>query len=358
MTRLIVNHENVEALPIKHLSVSAIREFLTNRQSFYKKYVRLEFNFKTGVSLLRGKAVHAALEYYRGEKIGDPTKIPNEDIMRDIAIQNLQDAVKKEGDNMDRGKTGSLEKTIEDVNQAITNYLRAVPNYIPLGVEVKETVNFVDLDGDMMPLALKGVLDLPAETPDGDPIIVDHKVVSVFIDDDVEAGAYEIQAGAYYLIYQAITGKRPKKMIFDQIPYNEPEAGKGLLQPQLRQLCEDSGLGREKYETNAKLKEKLLAHGLIEPPVYRQPYVIDYDEKPYVVNLFLEVYKRVVNELGVMSFYDLPLEFLPNPFDRMSGQDSWDDFKQEVDSGRTRRDLVEATTGEIADDINPNDIDF
>jgi len=45
--QLIINQENVELLPIKHFSVSGLLEYMKNEQSFFKKYIRLEFDNKT-----------------------------------------------------------------------------------------------------------------------------------------------------------------------------------------------------------------------------------------------------------------------------------------------------------------------
>ncbi len=62
--QLIINQENVELLPIKHFSVSGLLEYMKNEQSFFKKYIRLEFDNKTWPALMIWKAFHAWLDYY------------------------------------------------------------------------------------------------------------------------------------------------------------------------------------------------------------------------------------------------------------------------------------------------------
>ncbi len=50
--------------PVKHLSYSSIKEYLTNPRSFLKKYVRYEFDDTSWGTLMVGKSVHKALELY------------------------------------------------------------------------------------------------------------------------------------------------------------------------------------------------------------------------------------------------------------------------------------------------------
>ena len=61
---LIVTHENVINLPVRHFSVSSILEYMKNEYSFFDKYVMLNFDNTTGQSLLVGSSFHAALEHY------------------------------------------------------------------------------------------------------------------------------------------------------------------------------------------------------------------------------------------------------------------------------------------------------
>ena len=85
---LLINKETKDALPIRHLSVSAIRNFLTNEQDFFKKYVRLEFDNSTSPALMVGKSVHAALESFYNE-IAETGEILSQTEIENVAIATL-----------------------------------------------------------------------------------------------------------------------------------------------------------------------------------------------------------------------------------------------------------------------------
>lgn len=55
-----------QSLPIQHISHSAIRQYLTSENLFYKRYVRSEFDEKGKPSMMIGKAVHYAIEQFHG----------------------------------------------------------------------------------------------------------------------------------------------------------------------------------------------------------------------------------------------------------------------------------------------------
>lgn len=263
---------------------------------------------------------------------------------------------------IDWGKTGNPKDAEESVKQAVANYFNELPNYNPLFTEQAETVDFVDIEGRPMPIPLKGVVDLIAEDEDGEIIVVDHKAVYKHADPETDKAQYELQAGAYFFIAQALTGRIPKAMIFDEVVKTAPSAGTGLLQKQLRELCDKHGIdwatgNNGKYMTNDLMKEALIEVGELEKPQARKPIVINYTEKPDVVNAFLKIYKLVVNRIGIMSLYDIPLEFLPNPFAMYSGEQSWADFKAELDNEKTWKDTV-AAKKENEDFINKEELDF
>ena len=151
-------------------------------------------------------------------------------------------------------------------------------------------------------------------------------------------------------------------MIFDEVVKTAPSAGVGLLQPELRKLCEKHNIdwatgNNGKYMTNDLMKEALVKVGEIEKPQARKPIVIDYTERPDVVNAFIKIYKLVVNRIGIMSLYDIPLEFLPNPFAMYSGEQSWQDFKAELNNDRTWKDAV-ADIKASEDFINNEEFSF
>lgn len=64
------------------------------------------------------------------------------------------------------GKTGSKEKSIQELINGIANYLENEPNIRPLHSEESAMVEFCDFEGQEMPLPIKGKPDLIAESLD------------------------------------------------------------------------------------------------------------------------------------------------------------------------------------------------
>ena len=205
MQELIVTREHMDQglLPIRHLSYSAIRAISQSQNLFTKKYIRREFDEKEKPVFLIGKAVHSALEKYHGGRSGmfgedypktiEETKI----VARNAFDTMLEEARSKarerlgakgvkneetgetvyadkdgviidtftiENEAIEWGKTITHEKALEQLYTAVVNYLSDPDsnNWIPRSVEISETVLFTDFDGDVMPVPLKGILDLIA----------------------------------------------------------------------------------------------------------------------------------------------------------------------------------------------------
>lgn len=238
-------------------------------------------------------------------------------------------------------KTITQEKAIEQMDTAVVNYLSDPDsnNWIPRSVEISETVLFSDFEGDVMPVPLKGILDMIAVDSEGREGIVDYKIVTMFSDPVLGSPSYEIQAAVLYFVYQGLRGKAPDFAVFEEVKKSESgyvlasDPTHKLLQADLRELCETHGLGWEKFEKNDQLKDKLaFAKVLIkEPSVNRIVY--RFEERKDILRNFLEIYRRVVNRLGISALFSVPYEELPNPFDMMSGKDSWKDFVEVLDMG-------------------------
>ena len=111
----------------------------------------------------------------------------------------------------------------------------------------------------------------------------------------------------------------------------------------------------EKYDKNVQLQEKLVMAGVLvkEPGDQKIEYI--YEERMDIIDAFLEVYKVIVNKLGMDALFDLPIKPLPNPFDQMSGKEAWADFTEVLESGIDAKKRPEKTTPE-ADPLE--DFDF
>lgn len=289
--------EQVESFPVAHLSFSAIRTYLTDRQSFFKRYIRLEFDFKTSASMLEGSVYHKALEsLWNQRKAGGELDEKFWSFLNDVAHREIIQAA--ESGKIEFGKTGSPDKSLKIVEQALKFYRAEMPEYFPTHIEARVTVQCADLNGEVLPVPIKAVYDLLSERED-EIDIVDHKLVTTFGDDDDGSPAFELQAAACFFTAWAQFGKKPARMIFDQV----------------------------KKSKN------------MDKSPQRRPFILDFFDlngNPHpCLPRFLEIYRRIVMELSGFPIVDengLP-RFLPNPFDQLGGRESWQDFCKEVEGG-------------------------
>lgn len=193
-------------------------------------------------------------------------------------------------------------------------YLDNPPKYKPLFTEIDDKVEFTDFDGTEMPLPLKVKIDMIAEDENGDVIIIDHKTTSAGYEKQPDAIApdFDLQAGAYFIGCMSITGKQPKKMIFDQIFKGKPNVFKGLLQKDLRELCDKHGITWEKKHKNDDLKKMLLEADVMEKPETILRYEINFEENLQAVKAFIQLYKYIVLDVYQKQLNDLP--YIVNPF--------------------------------------------
>lgn len=198
-------------------------------------------------------------------------------------------------------------------------------------------VYFKDEHGEDMPVPIKGILDRWDEASDGGVIVKDYKSVDKF-DEEAEF-KYEMAAGAYFFVVQAITGKIPKAIEYIEIMKKEPkvvwlaEPGRKMLQADLKEEATKAGLTFEKFVKNAQLEEMLVAQGLMGRPEPVRTIRIDYSEKPYVVGAFLYMYKAVVNQLAFLD------AFIPN-LRGWQAKEAWADLIEEVQGGKDWMDQI------------------
>lgn len=110
----------------------------------------------------------------------------------------------------------------------------------------------------------------------------------------------------------SITGKQPKKIIFDQITKGKPNPFKGMLQKDLRELCDKHSIPYEKYTKNEELKEKILEAWVLEMPDIIQKYEIDFSTNMQPIQAFIYLYKQIILDLYTKTLYQVP--FIINPF--------------------------------------------
>jgi RecB family exonuclease len=285
----LLTKSQIANFPVPHLSMSAIRNYLTDRQSFFRRYVRWEFDEKASPALVEGKAIHFILEeFWKAKKEGKDFDWEKK-IEEGIQTINEQDIDGK----IEWGKTGSFEKSAKVVYQAAHFYKDALPDYKEIvNVEKKFVTDFEDLDNNPMPVALKGFCDLIVKDKK-DYLIVDHKLVTSVKNQDEIVPAFELQAAAYFFLTRKEYGVNPKAMIFDQIKKSKSRNG--------------------------------------DPQVV--PYKVEFT--PQILLRFLEIYQRILRELSGQPLIDEQtgiVQFLPNPFASFGWEESWEDFCEEIEN--------------------------
>lgn len=292
----ILTPEQVANFPVAHISVSSIRQYLTDRQSFFKRYVRLEFEMQKWPSLVEWSLFHSILELYWQDQKEWKSSDFNVDAAFEARLQQFE--IDKQFDEVNWWSTGSKEKSLQTVKNALQFYFAKLPKYSTeqiFAIEERFLSDFEDLEGNSMPIPLKGFLDLIVK--DGEDFVIeDHKLVSVVTQQEEIAPAYEIQACEYWFLTRKAFGINPKRMIFRQVKKSKNRDG----WPQV------------------------------------VPYIVEYNSA--MLERFLEIYRRIVKELSGQPLVDENtgiVQFLPNPYAAFGAEESWLDFCEEVWSGKS-----------------------
>lgn len=192
--------------------------FMRNRYEFKRVYIDKQYREAQNPALVVGKAFHKCMEmYYKGH--------PKEQAL-EIGFMLIHDVEH----TIDFGKTGSLEKVLEDYRQTVDHYFKDGEKFI-----VKEQVRESELSmkgmTEHIEIPIKAVADLTLRTPDLE--IVDFKKVTAFSREKPEEFSTEETKGeetsppikAEYLIqasfnYWAAVGQlneAPKRMHFLEV---------------------------------------------------------------------------------------------------------------------------------------------
>ncbi len=285
--------QQIEHFPVAHLSPSAIRQYLGDRQGFFKRYIRLEFDERRSPAAVEGTCAHAIVaDYWTAHSEGKAKAFDWERAIHG-RINHFFSPENQEYGLINWGKTGSEEASRKKVEKMIGFYIEELPNYTPITVEQTLISDFEDMKNNTQPIAIKCVTDLVNSLGKKKIGIVDHKFTSRIKEQNEVAPAYEIQACANFFVVRKHFGVNPESMVFDQIKTSQNKDGS----PQ-----------RVRYEI-----------------VFT----------PKILNRFIVLYQRIVAELSGMPLIDEDtgtLAFLPNPDAQFGAEESWLDFCEEVDN--------------------------
>lgn len=257
------------AVPIKHLSYSALRCYLSNQQQFFKNYILGIWDNKMSPSATVGKSVHKALEqYYK-------TKDKNSSIEVGMAFLSTS-----KDSEIDYGKTGSREQMNKDYIQAVNNFFAEEPDFGTILATEQSVTTDVGFETEIFPLPVKAVTDLVSEK-DGKLLMWDYKVVTSFTDKEEEQPDYIVQALFNFLTIKAKHGKVPYSMTFVEIKKSMNRNG-------------DSQLGF---------------------------YEVIFEKHLEYCTYFGKLYSGFIRNVSNPSY-----SYLPNISDMYSGKEAWTDF--------------------------------
>ena len=287
-----------ETYIVDHLSFSSIRSFLTDRYKFLLETMRV-WQFKASPSMLVGQAGHKALEVYYRDHL-----TPDEAIAVGLAhIERTRDI------DIDWGKTGTREDVVKRYTFAINAFFSEEPKMIGEQVAVEEKITeFLETDERFgaparFDLPLCAVPDRIVRTSEG-LIIRDHKFVHAYSDAEGNSPERIFQALCYYHPVKskyAKPGERVVRAIFDEIKTSKNKDGS----PQ------------------------------------RQEWTVEFDDCQEWFVVFYKLYGEILEELAKPN-----VKFLPNIFDRMTGEESLTAYMSEI-VGIERPKLVKHKTGDF-----------
>lgn len=250
------------------------------------------------------------------EKIGDKIK---------KAIEKHKEKDAKLDDCIQWWATWSLDKIMDWIDIGLKNWFTfvypKVKNWKLIWVEFERTLDVADLNGEILELPLKVIIDAVFEDENWDLIIVDWKFKSMLADDDSIKPDYDMQGVTYFFGGWTIFGKKPKKAMFIEIQPTEAKCTV-TLQADLRKLCDESEIdwakwNGGKYMTNAMMQDALIEKGAIElkPVVYE--YILDFEKQSYLLDMWIVFYKQTIKRLYqlIVNWDDFMINIFDQSFD-------------------------------------------
>ena len=264
------------------------------------------------------------------------------------SIKKAIEKHKKKDDKLDDfinwGATGTISKIMEWIEFGMQNWFSqvypTVAGWKLIGTEYNQTMDVCDLDGEVLDLPLKFIIDAVFEDEKWDIIIVDWKFKSQLSDDESIKPDYDMQGATYFIGALTAFGKRAKKAIFVEIQPSEAKPSI-YLQADLRKACDDAGIdwakwNNGKWMTNPMMQSALLEKNAIELKQVVYNYEIDFTEKKYLIDMWLVFYRQTIKRLFQLLVEED--EFVPNIFD------------QSFDGGVT---VYQEWMAQFRDDIEP-----
>lgn len=140
-------------------------------------------------------------------------------ITKEIEKQKEKDA--KLDNFIQWGKEGTIDKIMDGITLGLKNWFAIVypkvQNWKLVATEYNATMDVADLNGEILDLPLKFIIDALFEDENGDMIIVDWKFKSQLADDDSIKPDYDMQGATYFFGAMTAFSTTPTKAMFIEI---------------------------------------------------------------------------------------------------------------------------------------------
>ena len=322
-------------LPV-HLSFSGIKEYCSDRQLFYKKYVLREWDENKWFNTLVGSGVHFVIEQFYKKQFPDQAKAIKQFVNEQYDLFLEGKVILNDDDINGRDKTDAevfkeeLELSIQRIIPVAMEYINSKMLFKMRGTEIgfKSQVGKA-LGFPHTRMQLKGIVD--AITEDG--VIIDWKTCSKFSPaDKVE---YMLQAINNALLFSETEGKLPKQVIFVEFLNTPSNADKVLEYEAKIAVWQDKKAAGEtvRKPSPPKLKEN--------EERYRE-HVISLDKWKFQV--YLELIDRITREMQGENLLaqGLPIPSVEAKYGKYEG---WQDFCTKILG-------YNPYTGEVKEDKN------
>lgn len=278
--------------PIAHLSFSALMCFMRNKHEFKRTYMDKQYRDVNTPAIVVGKAFHKCMEmYYNGH---------SREQALEIGFHYIHD-IQSQG-KMDFGKTGSIEKVLEDYRKTVEHYFKDGEKFI-----IREAVKSSELSMKSLvegiPVPIKAVADLVMRSPENPSLfeIVDFKKVTTLTDTQRE---YQLEDGSY----EIRPWVKPEYMIQAAFNFWASTSQLGSTPCKMHFLEVKTSKNQDKDEPQCQL------------------ITIDFTAKE---NLdYLKVVAKLIRDMMALlenkDIYDHL--FLPNVSDMFSGEESWTEW--------------------------------
>lgn len=269
------------------------------------------------------------------------------------AIEKHKEKDQKLDDFINWWATGTIAKIIDGITFGMKNWFDqvfpVVKDWKLVGVEYNQTMDVADLNGEILEMPLKFIVDALFEDQYWNLIIVDWKFKGTLSDDTSIKPDYDMQGATYFFGVMSAMGKKPTKAIFIEI---QPSDAKPpyMQQAELRDLCGKNEIDWEKwnnwkYMTNALMTDALMEKWVIELKSVVYHYEIDFTSQAYLLDMWLIFYKQTIKRLFQLLVQDD--DFVPNIFDQAFDggvtvyQEWMSQFKPQTEPSYTDDDAVD-----------------